>query len=76
MDFAFKQVSTGAADYNTAIRQATKNLARVGLQTIDYESGVSTKLDAAVRRSVMGGVGLMQEQITQQNHDAMNLGYM
>lgn len=71
MDFAFKQVSTGAADYNTAIRQATKNLAREGLQTIDYESGVSTKLDAAVRRSVMGGVGLMQEQITQQNHDAM-----
>lgn len=71
MDFAFKQVSTGAADYNTAIRQATKNLAREGLQTIDYESGVSTKLDAAVRRSVMGGLGLMQEQITQANHDAM-----
>lgn len=29
----------------------------------------STSLEAAVRRSVMGGLGLMQEQITQQNHD-------
>ncbi|WP_458862731.1 phage minor capsid protein [Acidaminobacterium chupaoyuni] len=31
----------------------------------------STSLEAAVRRSVMGGLGLMQEQITQVNHDAM-----
>lgn len=71
MDFAFKQVSTGAADYNTAIRQATRLLAEKGVQTIDYESGIHTGLEAAVRRSVMGGLGLMQEQITQRNHDDM-----
>lgn len=71
MDFAFKQVSTGAADYNTAIRRATRNLAERGVQTIDYESGVHTSLEAAVRRNIMGGLGLMQEQITQQNHDDM-----
>ena len=70
MDFAFKQVSTGATDYNTAIRQATKHLAEKGVRTIDYESGVHTSLEAAVRRNVMGGLGLMQEQITQANHDA------
>jgi hypothetical protein len=69
MDFAFKQVSTGAADYNTAIRQACRNLADKGVQWIDYESGVHTSLEAAVRRSVMGGLGLMQEQISQANHD-------
>lgn len=71
MDFAFKQVSTGAADYSTAIRQATRLLAEKGVQTIDYESGVHTSLEAAARRSVMGGLGLMQEQITQRNHDDM-----
>lgn len=71
MDFAFKQVSTGAADYNTAIRQATKNLAKYGIRTIDYESGVHTSLEAAVRRNIMGGLGLMQEQISQYNHDEM-----
>ena len=68
-DFAFEQVFTGAADYNTAIRRATKHLADRGVRTIDYESGVHTGLEAAVRRNVMGGLGLMQEQITQQNHD-------
>lgn len=70
-DFAFKQVITGAADYNTAIRQATKNLAEKGVLTIDYESGVHTSLEAAVRRNIMGGLGLMQEQISQKNHDEL-----
>lgn len=68
-DFAFEQVITGATDYNTAIRQATKNLAERGVVTIDYESGVRTSLEAAIRRNIMGGLGLMQEQISQQNHD-------
>jgi hypothetical protein len=68
-DFAFKQVITGATDYNTAIRRATKHLAERGVLTIDYASGVHTSLEAAVRRNIMGGLGLMQEQITQRNHD-------
>lgn len=68
-DFAFQKVATGAQDYNSAIRQATKGLAERGIVTIDYESGVSTSLEAAVRRNVMGGLGLMQERISQQNHD-------
>lgn len=71
-DFAFKQVITGATDYNTAIRQATKNLAEKGVRVIDYESGVHTSLEAAVRRNIMGGLGLMQEQITQKNHDDLD----
>lgn len=69
MDFAFAQVFTGATDYNTAIRRATKNLAGLGVRVIDYESGVHTGLEAAVRRNVMGGLGLMVEQIAQKNHD-------
>lgn len=68
-DYAFKQVITGATDYNTAIRRATKNLADKGVRVIDYESGIHTSLEAAVRRNIMGGLGLMQEQITKQNHD-------
>ena len=71
MDYAFQQVFTGATDYNTAIRQATKNLADKGVRVIDYESGVHTSLEASVRRNIMGGLGLMQEQISQQNHDEM-----
>lgn len=70
-DFAFQKVATGAQDYNSAIRQATKGLAEKGIVTIDYESGVHTSLDAAVRRNVMGALGIMQEQISQKNHDDM-----
>lgn len=70
-DFAFKQVITGAADYNTAIRRATQKLAEKGVRVIDYESGVHTSLEAAVRRNIMGVLGLMQEQISQHNHDEL-----
>lgn len=70
-DFAFKQVITGAADYGAAIRQATRNLAAKGVRVIDYESGVHTSLEAAVRRNIMGGLGLMQEQISRANHDTL-----
>ncbi len=71
MDFAFKQIFTGAADYETAIRQATTKMADAGVRTIDYASGRSTSLEAAVRRNMMGGMGLLNEQITQTNHDAL-----
>lgn len=71
MDFAFEQIFTGAADYETAIRQATRKLADRGVVAIDYASGVSCELGAAVRRNMMGGMGLLVEQITQANHDAL-----
>ena len=70
-DFAFQQVFTGVTDYNTAIRRATANIAKYGLRTINYQSGVHAGLEAAIRRNVMGGIGLMQEQISQQNHDTL-----
>ena len=68
-DEAFLQVSTGVLDYNTAIRRACSALAQRGIQTIHYESGVRTSLEAAVRRNMMGGLGLMVEDITKKNHD-------
>ncbi len=68
-DEAFMQVSAGVLDYNTAIRRACSTLAQRGIQTIDYESGVRTSLEAAVRRNMMGGLGLMVEDISRQNHD-------
>lgn len=68
-DFAFQKVSTGAQDYLSAARDATRNLAKKGIRTIDYKSGVHTSLEAAVRLNIMGGMGVMQKQISQHNHD-------
>ena len=69
-DFAFQQVFTGAADYNTAIRHACAGIVKHGIQ-VTYESGIHTTIEAAVRRNIMGGLGLMTEQIEQSNHDQM-----
>lgn len=71
MDEAFKLVATGATSASEAARQATRKLAGRGIVTIDYASGISTELGAAVRRNLMGGMGLLVEQVTQQNHDAL-----
>lgn len=70
-DFAFNQIMTGALDYNTAIRKACGKLATHGIRTIDYKSGVHTSLEAAVRRNMMGGAGLMVEQISQHNYNEL-----
>ena len=70
-DFAFEKVVNGAQDYNSAVHDATRELAKRGIRVMDYESGVHTSLEAAVRRNIMGGLGLMNEQITQQNHDLL-----
>ena len=71
MDEALKLVSTGATSAAEAARQATRKLAERGIVTIDYASGVSTELSAAVRRNLMGGMGQLVEQVTQMDHDEL-----
>ena len=71
MDFAFSQVFSGATDTNAAVAMATRKMAAQGVRVIDYESGVHTGLEAAVRRNMLGGLGLLDEQVTQQNHDEL-----
>lgn len=68
-DDAFMRTVTGAQDYTSAIRDATRGLAEKGILSIDYNSGRHFTVEAAVRQNIMGGMGLMQEQISQQNHD-------
>ena len=69
-DFAFEKVANGAQDYSSVVREATKELAKQGIRVMDFESGMHTSMEAAVRRNIMGGLGLMNEQITQHNHDS------
>lgn len=71
MDFAFSQVFSGAADTDTAVAMATRKMAAQGVRVIDYESGVHTGLESAVRRNMLGGLGLLDEQVTRQNHDEL-----
>lgn len=68
-DTAFLKVSTGAEDYNTAIRNALAGLKKSGIQYIDYSSGRHYSVEAAVRRNVFSAAGIMQEKISQHVHD-------
>lgn len=70
-DFAFEKVATGAQDYNSAVRDATRGLAEKGIRVLDYASGTNRSIEAAVRQNTMDGLGIMAEQITKQNHDLL-----
>lgn len=56
LDRAWLQVSTGAFDYNSAVRNAIKDLSRQGVGAIRYPSGHVDTLEVAVRRAVVTGV--------------------
>lgn len=55
LDRAWLQVSTGAMDYNTAIRRAVDDLAD-GMKYVTYPTGHRDTLEVAVRRCVLTGV--------------------
>lgn len=70
-DYAFQKTVTGAQDYVSAIRDATRGLCEKGIFTIDYKSGKRRAVEVAVRQSVLGGIGLLAEEVNRQNHDDM-----
>lgn len=55
LDRAWLQVTSGGFDYNTAVRNTIKDLARQGVGSITYPSGHRDTLEVAVRRAVVTG---------------------
>lgn len=70
-DQAYLAITTGTLDYNSAIRQAIKNVAAGGLKTINYASGHQDSLDVAVRRTVLTGVGQTTGKLQEARADEM-----
>lgn len=56
LDRAYIQITSGAFDPNTAIKNAVKEIAASGIERVAYPSGSYTSLEAAVRRAVTTGV--------------------
>ena len=71
LDLVQMQVSSGVIDYNTAVRNAVKDLARSGIRRIDYESGWHNRVDVAVKRATLTGVNQMSRHLTDIYHDEM-----
>lgn len=63
---AFMMVSSGAFSYQQALRTVIQEVAENGT-TVTYPSGHVDKLDVAVRRSLLTGIGLASRQISEEN---------
>lgn len=72
LDQAWMQIQSGAFDYNTAIRNAIKDISRQGLQAVRYPSGRTDTIETAVRRAVVTGVNQTSVQLQWQLADEVD----
>ncbi len=56
LDQAYMQITSGAFDYNTAIRSTIKGLAEKGIASVQYPTGRIEYIETAVRRATLTGV--------------------
>lgn len=67
LDNAITMMVSGAFDYNTLIRKVVGEMTASGLRTIDYASGHSNRVDVAVRRALLTGMGQLTGRISDMN---------
>ena len=70
-NMAYRQFTSGAFDYNTAIFNAVEQLAKDGINVM-YPSGKLDKIDVAVRRAVLTGVSQTANKLQDKRADEMN----
>lgn len=67
LDNAITMMASGAYDYNTLIRKVVGQMTASGLRTVDYASGHSNRVDVAVRRALLTGMGQLTGRISDMN---------
>ncbi len=55
VDKAIQAVSSGVTDYKSAMRSSMRKVARYGMR-VTYKSGITRRLDSAVRMNVLEGI--------------------
>lgn len=66
VDVAVQTVQMGITDYNSAIRRAMKAAAGDGLRVKYPNSGLTRRLDSAVRMNVMDGIRAINQDVMRQ----------
>lgn len=74
-DRAYMQVSSGAFSYQDAIRMAVRNLAD-GRAYVTYPTGHRDRIDVAVRRCVLTGVGQTAAAVAKKRAEDSGCRYM
>lgn len=75
LDNAVNGVLNGAFDYNTVIKKTVQEMTKSGLRSIDYASGRSYRIDAAVRTALMTGVNQVASKISDSNAQELDTEY-
>lgn len=70
-NMAYRQYTSGAFDYNTAIFNAVEQLSKDGIN-VQYPSGKLDKIDVAVRRAVLTGVNQTANEMQDKRAEEMN----
>jgi hypothetical protein len=73
-NMAYMQVSSGAFSYQEAIKQAVRSAAIQGSK-VYYSNGHSSKLDVAIRRSLLTGVNQTAANLTEMYAEDMDCDY-
>lgn len=66
VDVAVQAVQSGVTDYSSAIRNALKTAAQDGLRVQYPNSGISRRLDSAIRMNVLDGVRAINQDVMRQ----------
>jgi hypothetical protein len=66
VDVAVQTVQTGLTDYNSAIRKAMKAAAGDGLRVQYPNSGLTRRLDSAMRMNVLDGIRAINQDVMRQ----------
>ena len=66
VDEAISAVQSGVTDYNSAIRRAMKTAAQDGLRVKYPNSGMTRRLDSAIRQNVLDGVRAVNNDVLRQ----------
>lgn len=76
MDNAVMNVLNGTFDYNAIIRKVTDEMTKSGVRSIDYESGVSNRINVAARRALMTGVSQVTAKISEDNIEKLDTEFV
>ncbi len=66
VDLAVSAVQAGVSDYNAAMHDSVARMARAGVKTVEYASGVHRRLDSAVRMNIIDGVRAVNQDVARQ----------
>ncbi|MGN0193893.1 MAG: phage minor capsid protein [Pseudoramibacter sp.] len=75
LDNAMMDIESGAFSYNTVLDRTINTMTNSGLRYIDYASGVSSRIEVAVRRALMTGYGQVQRYMSDQIADELGTEY-